>query len=85
MLATRKSVDPYMSGRHTCRFVSEAVALWASAAKVLTLKSRVPGSCVAAPHQERSCGSQADHLTGLRTCWLTASTSVMEGVWACSS
>src|SRR4026208_1665120 len=47
-LETRNRVEPNMSGRHTCWCSKVTVALWASAAIVLTLKKRVPGNWMGA-------------------------------------
>jgi hypothetical protein len=45
----------------------------------------VPGNCVIAASQLRSCGSHAQNRTRLRVCWDSTSTSVIAGVWACTS
>jgi hypothetical protein len=49
------------------------------------LKNSVPGNCVMAASQFRSCGSQARSLTAARLSWDSASRSVMAGVWAWTS
>ena len=49
------------------------------------LKKIVPGNCVIAASQFRSCGSQALNRTGARVYCEAASTSVIAGVWACRS
>ena len=84
-LATKNSVDPYRSGRHTRRSCCWTVTLCNSAAKVLMLKKIVPGNCVIAANQLRSCGSHAHNRTGARVCCESASTPVIAGVWACNS
>ena len=49
------------------------------------LKNSVPGNCVMAASQLRSCGSQALNRIGARVYCESASTSVIAGVWACRS
>ncbi len=50
-LATRKQIDPTMSGTHTRRCACVASRLASSAASVVTLKNTVPTSCTALADQ----------------------------------
>ena len=79
------AIEPKRSGRQTCRSCSAAVALWARAARVLTLKNSVPGNCVAAASQLRSCGSQPSSRTGAGTVLAGRVDAVMPGLCAWTS
>ena len=67
-LAIKNSVDPKKSGLQIRRSCCLTVAFWIRAANVLMLKNRVPGNCVIAASQLRSCGNHAHNLIGARVC-----------------
>ncbi len=56
-LATRKQIEPTMSGTHTRRCACVASRLASSAASVVTLKNTVPTSCTALADQSMRAGS----------------------------
>ena len=56
-LATRKQIEPTMSGTHTRRCAWVAFRLASSAASVVTLKNTVPTSCTALADQSIRDGS----------------------------
>src|SRR6478609_3316227 len=56
-LATRKQIDPAMSGTHTRRWACVASRLASSAASVVTLKNTVPTNCTVLADQSMRAGS----------------------------
>ena len=63
-LATRKAIDPSMSGVQTRRFSWVALSACCSASKVLTLNSSVPTSCTTPAHHSGRRGPGAAPATG---------------------
>src|SRR5690349_20004286 len=60
-LATRKQMDPTMSGTHTRRWACVAIRLVSIAASVVTLKNTVPTSCTALADQSMRPGSHVQN------------------------
>ena len=55
-LATRKAIEPKMSGAQTSRLISAVSRPWTRAPNVLMLKKIVPASWTAAAHHSMSRG-----------------------------
>ncbi len=82
-LETRNSTEPTKSGTQTRWCVWVVVRFVAIANAVLALKASVPGNCVAAASQPRSCGSQARRTAGRRR--RSSPSGAICGLWDCTS